>query len=512
MSDSPSKICAVIAEATVDAARAALERATAVADIVELRLDYLRDVDFSRPESFAASLAALLNAKPLPLIVTFRAMDEGGQQPLEEEARLQLLAAAQTGGADYCDIEAAKYEGVAAAGLDPARLIVSYHNFTGTPADLPSIYDRLVQNRAAIHKIAVRARDIADSLALFKLLDRAVAEGRTLIAIAMEQAGVLTRILGPSRGSFLTYASVATGRESAPGQFTCADLRQLYRIGELTRDTQIVGIIGDPISHSASPLMHNRALREAGLNYVYIPMPVRNVGEFFTRFVRLPSREMRWQLRGFSVTVPHKTAVVPYLDELDRTAMRIGAVNTVVVEGERLLGYNTDAAGAVAPLAALTDLRDAHCAVAGAGGTARAVIFGLLERGAAVSLFGRNAEKTAPLAAQFGIAAYPLESLAAAAPDVIINTTPVGMSGHSEGESIVPASALGKCKIAYDVVYNPVETRFLKEARQAGCLALSGIEMLVGQATAQFELWTGQQAPVETMRAAALEKVTAMEP
>lgn len=495
----------MITEPTVIKARAAIQRAATMADLIELRLDYLRDFDFNAP----ARLSSLLDGKPLPIIVTCRAVDEGGQQLIDEAVRLGLFAEALQRGADFCDIEAAHYDEAAAARLDAERLIVSYHNFTETPGDLTTIYDRLTRLPAAIHKITVQANKISDSLEVFRLLDRAAAERRPLIALAMQEAGLLTRILGPSRGSFLTFGSMAHGHESAPGQLTCDELRHLYRINRLSRDTQIVGIIGNPVTHSASPLMHNRAFRQLALDYVYLPFEVDDVdvGEFFRRFVHPATREMDWRLRGFSVTIPHKTAVIPFLDEMDETAQRSGAVNTVVVEGNRLIGYNTDVHGAIEPLAAITELQGARCAVIGAGGSARAVVFGLLERGARVSLFTRSPAKASALANEFRIAVDQIEAIIESQADIIINTTPVGMMNHSEGESIIPPAAWRNRKIAYDLIYNPLETRFLADARQHGGLTLGGIEMLVAQAALQFELWTGCKPPVELLRAAALEKV-----
>jgi 3-dehydroquinate dehydratase/shikimate dehydrogenase len=504
MAERQARICAVITEPTVKEAREAIQRAATVADLIELRLDYLRDFDFNEP----ARLSALLQPKPLPVIVTCRAPDEGGQQTIDEGVRLRLLAAALEQGADYCDIEAAHYDEPAMMRLDSSRLIVSYHNFNETPSDLMAIYDHLVTRPAAIHKITVRAGDLSDSLAVFRLLDRAASEGRRVIAIAMQEAGMLTRILGPSHGSFLTFGSLARGHESAPGQMTCDELRDVYRVHSLSRDTQVVGIIGKPVSHSASPLMHNLAFREMGLDYGYLPFEVSDVSTFFKRFVQPATREMDWRLRGFSVTIPHKTAVIPFLDEIDATARRIGAVNTVVVEENRLLGYNTDAYGAIAPLADLIELRATPCAVIGAGGSARAVVYGLIERGARVTIFARDINRAAALGDEFGVEVNQIAAIGESEAEVIINTTPVGMSSHDEGASVIPAEAWRGRRIAYDLVYNPLETRFLSDARRMGCQVLSGIEMLVAQAARQFELWTGRQPSIETMRQAALTKVT----
>ena len=505
MPDNPARICAVITEETSTAARAAMNRAAGAADMIELRLDYLRDFDFKNPDG----LHELLRNKPLPVIITCRAVSEGGNQYVEDDARLRLLVEGAQQLADYCDIEAAHYYEAAKLSPDLSRLIVSYHNFDETPADIDSIYDRITELPAAVHKIAVRANRIADSLAVFRLLDRARTEGRNLIALSMQEPGLITRVLGPAAGSFLTYASIEQGRESAPGQLTCEQLRDLYRVHRISRETIITGVIGQPVAHSASPAMHNRAFADAGLDCVYLPIEVNDVEEFFTRFVKQSTRETEWRLRGFSVTIPHKLAVTRFLDEVDSTAARVGAVNTVVIDDEKLIGYNTDVEGAMKPLEKLCALKNASCGVIGAGGAARAVVNGLIERGAKISLFARGLTKAGALAESFNIPVFPVESLEASDVRIVINTTPVGMKHHSENSSPVPRSALRNRQIAYDLVYNPLETRFLKEAREAGCQTISGVEMLIAQAALQFELWTGRRPPVDLMRNAALEKLAA---
>lgn len=505
MPDNPARICAVITEETSTAARAAMNRAAGVADMIELRLDYLRDFDFTNPDG----LRELLRDKPLPVIITCRAVSEGGKQYVEDNARLRLLVEGARQLADYCDIEAAHYSEAVKLLPDLSRLILSYHNFDETPAELDRIYDRITQHAAAIYKIAVRANSIADSPAVFRLLDRAQAEERKLIALSMQEPGLITRVLGPAAGSFLTYASIEQGRESAPGQLTCEQLRDLYRVHRISRETTITGVIGQPVGHSASPAMHNRAFTAEGLDCVYLPLEVNDIEEFFTRFVRPSTREIEWRLRGFSVTIPHKITVTRFIDEVDATAARVGAVNTIVINDDKLIGYNTDVEGAIKPLERLCMLKDLKCGVIGAGGAARAVVYGLIERGAHVSIFARDVIKARALAESFGISAFPLESLEASDVHIIINTTPVGMKGHSEGSSPVPGSAFRNHPIAYDLVYNPLETDFLREAREAGCQTISGIEMLVAQAALQFELWSGRRPPVDLMRAAAIEKLTA---
>ena len=505
MPDITPQVCAVITEETVDAARAAMTRASAVADLIEIRLDFLRDFDFGD----AKALASLLKAKPLPVIITCRASAEGGRQHVDDQVRLKLLVEGARQAADYCDIEAAHYAQASALSPDISRLIVSYHNQDETPADLDAVYDRVTALPAAVHKIVTRANAVADSLAIFELLERAGSEGRQLIAIAMGQAGIITRVLGPSRGSFLTYGSLASGKESAVGQLTCEDLIDLYRIRRLSRDSIVTGIIGAPVAHSASPAMHNRAFAELGLDFVYLPFEVEDLAEFFDRCVRPATRQIDWNLRGLSVTIPHKSKLIPLLDEVNESASTVGAVNTVVVNDGRLIGYNTDVQGAMEPLEKVCALKGESCGVIGAGGAARAVIHGLLERGARVSVFARNTQKARSLSESFGVAVSPIESLESSDVRVVINTTPVGMRGHSEGSSPVPIEALQGRVIAYDLVYNPLETQFLIDARAAGCRTISGIEMLIAQAAFQFGLWTGRRPPLDEMRAAALLKITA---
>jgi 3-dehydroquinate dehydratase / shikimate dehydrogenase len=503
MPDTAARVCAVITEQTVSAARARLKQAAQVADMIEVRLDCLQDFDFTRPEN----LRSLLEEKPLPVIITCRAVAEGGRQMIDDPVRLRLLVEGARNWADYCDIEAAHYEQAERLAPDLSRLILSYHNFEKTPPDLNELYERLCLLPAAVHKIVTRANSVTDTLSVFHLLDRARGDGRNLIALAMGEPGVITRIMGPSRGSYLTYGSMAYGAESAAGQLTCRELKSVYRVHELSRETAITGIIGRPVSGSASPAMHNAAFKALGLDSVYLPIEVDDLADFFSRFVREESRALDWRLRGLSVTIPYKTAVIPLLDEVDETAIKIGAVNTVVIEGGRLKGYNTDVAGAIAPLENVCALNGESCGVIGAGGAARAVVYGLIERGARVTLFARDTVKAQALADSAGIPVYPVESLDASDVRIVINTTPVGMRGHDESASPVLRAALKGRRVAYDLVYNPLETKFLKDARAEGCQTVGGIEMLVAQGALQFELWTGRKAPVELMRDAAIEKL-----
>ncbi|HVF91819.1 MAG TPA: shikimate dehydrogenase [Blastocatellia bacterium] len=495
MAENKGKICAVITEESVQAAGEKMERAARVAGMIELRVDYLRDLDFANPEP----LRPLIENKPLPVIITCRAGSEGGAQTIEDETRLRLLARALEMGADYCDVEAAHYDRFFRLSPDPERLIVSHHNFDSTPSNLEEIYESLCALPSAVQKVATKANGYEDAMAHLRLLDRASREGRRSIAVAMGEAGVITRLLGPARGAFLTYGSLAPGQESAPGQATCEEMKELYRVASLSPDTRVMGIIGKPVGHSASPAMHNAAFRAMDLDAVYLPLEVDDLEGFFTSVAR--GSDLR--LRGLSVTIPHKRAVIPFLDRLDPVSRGVGAVNTVVFEGSRLTGYNTDVRGVLAPLEEVCDLEGVVCGVIGAGGAARAVVYGLKQRRAEVVLFARDVRSAEPVAREFDIPIERIQDAPRAEMGILINTTPVGMRGHSEGRSPVPSYTFSGREIAYDLVYNPEETRFLSDARQAGCRVIGGIEMLVAQAALQFELWTGARPPLEVLRSAA---------
>src|SRR5215471_2400328 len=500
------RICAVIAEDTVAGARAALGRAAPVADLAEVRLDYLRDFDFSSP----AALHCLLENKPLPVIITCRSFEEGGNQRIDDCLRLPLLVEGARVLADYCDIEESHYDSAARLVPDRSRLIVSYHNFHSTPGDLDGIYERLCSRTAAIHKVAVKANCVQDIIPVLRLIDRAASSGRDFIAIAMGDPGLITRILGPAHGAFLTYGSLDSRNTTAAGQLSCKDLRDLYRLDQIGLSTTVLGVIGNPVSHSASPMMHNAAAAALGLDLVYLPIEVQDLPGFVERLAHPRSRQLSWPLAGFSVTIPHKEAIVPLLDRLDQVARAVGAVNTVVVRDNELHGYNTDVAGSLEPLERVVTLGGAHCAVVGSGGSARAVIYGLASKKANVTVYARNREKATRIAADFGdlgVEVAGLSDLERCRAEILVNTTPVGMTGPGAGQSPVPRQAFAKCRIAYDLVYNPLETPFLAQARDRGCKTISGIEMLAAQAEHQFLLWTGRQAPGDLMLAQAMSRV-----
>jgi len=499
------KVCVPVCVRHLDELPGAMNAAAAVADIVELRADCLVSAD-------ATSLLPIVDDLKRPLILTLRSPEEGGQSAIDFETRRRFWSSLKGLPPDsMIDLELDLVEEFSRVGsaeslpVEWQNVICSHHDFNRTPGNLPEIFDRLAETPAGIIKIAVHANDATDCLALFDLLERAARKGRSLIAVAIGQAGVMTRILGPAHGSFLTYGSIDDESGTAPGQLKAVELRDVYRIERIDRDTQVFGIIGNPVSHSLSPHLHNAAFAAHELNAVYIPFEVHDVVEFLRLMVHPKTRDLAWNLGGLSVTAPHKSMVMQGLDWIDPACREIGACNTVVVRGDQLHGYNTDAAGFIAPLRdALGAIRDARCAVVGAGGAARACSWALRQEGAEVTVFARDQSSAEFVAKTFGVQwqEFPFTSFKAF--DVVINTTPIGTRGEREHESIATAEQLHGVRLAYDLVYNPSETRFLREARRAGCEVLGGSEMLLAQALEQFKLWTGQSPDANVMRARAL--------
>lgn len=463
-----------VCEKDLGALRNACELATEWADVIELRLDCLKEL----PEDIASVFSR-------PVILTFRPTEQGGHRDsTHAERKAFWTSLAPQIEAEWWDVEGDLVHDLA---LDWSRVIVSHHEFSGIPDDLEQIYERLAATPAAVVKIAVQANDITDCLTVFHLLDRARSEGRELIAIAMGNAGIATRILGPSRGSFLTYGALDDDSATAPGQVNARKLRSLYHVDEIDSETMICGLVGLPVMHSVSPQIHNAAFESEGINGVYLPFEVRDANEFFRRMVHPRSRELSWNLRGLSITAPHKQTVMECLDWIDPTAEEIGAVNTVVVAKDRLLGYNTDAAGFIEPLLGrFGSLRDATVAVIGAGGAARAAVYALRQQNAVVTLFARD-----PLKAQqlFDVSCEWLSDASFAGYDFVVNTTPLGSGAHID-QTPATREQLNGVRCVYDLIYNPKETKLLSEAVAAGCETLGGLAMLLAQAKLQFALWT----------------------
>jgi 3-dehydroquinate dehydratase/shikimate dehydrogenase len=505
------RICISVCELTLAALERAISAAVKVCDLVEVRLDCL---DPAELQTGANLITKFLQDTHAEFILTFRPSHEGGQRQLDDETRHAFWSDAIFSNSLY-DVELdlaekfASHETSTALPIDWRRTICSYHDFSGVPPKLDQIYDRMAATPAQVLKVAVQANDAIDCLVIFNLLERARQEGREMIAIAMGAAGVATRILGPSRGGYLTYASLDTEKVTAPGQISARELQQVYRLENIDRQTAIFGLMGLPIAHSVSAVIHNAAFAAAATNAVYIPFEVQDVSAFLKRMIHPQTRELVWNMRGLSVTAPHKFAVMDCLDWIDPGAAQIGAVNTVVVQDDALHGYNTDAVGFIKPLlTAYGDLRDARCALIGAGGSASAALFSLKAEDAAVTIFSRDGSRASALAERFRAESMPLEGALFEEFDVVVNATPAGTLGRLMNETPASAFQLRGARLAYDLVYNPTETAFLRAAHEAGCETLGGLAMLVAQATEQFRLWTGEAPPENVMYEAALRRLS----
>ncbi|MGA1796204.1 MAG: shikimate dehydrogenase [bacterium] len=482
--------CPVIAEDIGDVRRH-MDVVARTADIVEVRLDYISELN-------DADLKEIISWKKCPLIMTCRKPDEGGRYSGSEERRIEILRRCAEFGADHVDIEMSSgrraVQEVMACRKD-SRIILSYHNFNEMPADIEGIYEQMKGFGADILKIAVMPTDLRDNLRMLSLIEQARKEGRDFIGICMGDLGEISRILACAYGSYLTFGSMEKGRESAPGQIRCTTLRDVYRVKDLKlKGLRLYGLVGNPVSKSKGYLIHNLCFREHGLNAVYLNFPVNDIGAFVSAF--------RERLAGFSVTMPHKQGIMEYLDEVDDDARRVGAVNTVVVRDGRLMGFNTDIDGAVEAIEGKTRLDGRKVLMIGAGGVARAIGYGVLKRGARLSIVNRTEEKGRGLAADLGCTFVSMDDVPWDDVEILINATSIGMSPDID-QSPVEADVL-KDMVVFDTVYNPSQTRLLRMAAENGCRTVSGVEMFVNQAARQFLLWTGKDCNKALMKKAVL--------
>jgi len=482
-------ICVAITADTSDEALAQVERALVRADLVELRLDYIQD---------EIKLEKLLAASKGKAIVTCRAADEGGNWRGTESDRIALLLRGADLGAAYVDIELAHVGSLGRR--PPCKLILSHHDFDNMPGNLNEITRNMVDAGADVVKVAALARDAADNVVMLDILGRSQ---KPTVAIAMGEHGVPSRILGRKFGALWTYASLETGAESAPGQITVDQLLDLYRYKSINADTNVYGVIGNPIAHSASPAVMNAAFKKMGLNAVYTMIRVENVKSFVEAFKQIP-------LCGCSITIPHKSDVMECLDYIDPLAARVGAVNTMVRQKDGTLsGCNTDLEGALSALENALGSKPIHSSralVIGAGGVARALVFGLVDRGANVTIANRTFSRAQTLAAEAETECCTLEDIASKTFDILVNCTSVGMHPH-EDATPVSAECLHKDTVVFDTVYNPPVTRLLEEAKRAGARVVSGLDMFLRQAAEQIRHWTGLDAPMDIMENALRRKL-----
>lgn len=488
------KIC--IALGLPDAAKLldhARREITAGESFLEFRLDYL-----GSPETGIAAIATIIQEFPDAMILaTCRRHQNHGKfnGSLEEEFR--ILGAAVQQGAIAVDVEIESAEAsprLTAALREHAQVVISYHNYENTP-QIDPILNRLKRIPADAYKLVTTARKPSDTA---RVLAAGKGAGRTpMILLAMGELGFPSRVLSPAFGGVFTYAAPVATEGTAAGQVCARPLRHLYRVDKLTRATKVYGVIADPVRHSISPAVHNRAFQARRIDAVYLPLlvPPAQLRDFFLSAAGS-------SIAGLSVTIPHKQKVIRYLDIVEPLARRIGAVNTVWRKAGKWRGTNTDVDGVIVPLSRHLRLAKSSILIVGNGGAARGAACALADAGAKISVTGRSIDRVRPLAKFCSGEALTAEQLKGRKFDALVHATSLGMfpeTGQAFFEGEIPAG------VVFDMVYNPLETLLIRNARDQGKVVIPGIQMFIEQAVKQFEIWTGESAPRALMEKAALE-------
>ena len=504
-----------IAAKNLEKARRQIEAAkTAGAEMLELRVDYFEGLS---ADLVTGLIGEIKNAgdDAIPLIVTCRGAEQGGAIAYRQELRVAMLVAALKAGAEFVDFE---YENF----LDPqsrerieaalsqssnARLILSAHNFDGGFDDIGKLCrDIFDVSPTAIPKLVYRANHINDCFDAFDLLHEA--EGERIV-FCMGAAGLISRIIAKKLGSFVTFASIDPDSATAPGQLTIEQFKKLYRGDCIDAETELFGVIADPVGHSLSPAIHNACLGEQGMNRLYLPLLVQGGQQEFDSFLNNVFEREWLNFRGFSVTIPHKRSALDYVRAkggyVEPLAEKIGAANTVIADQDgKLAAYNTDYAGALDAITGgmgitRADFKSMPVAVVGAGGVARAIVAGLSDAGAEVKIYNRTLEKAERLAGEFNCKFAPLNELRSLDAKLVINCTSVGMHPRVDATP-VPEESLKRDMAVFDTVYNPAQTLLLKQAKNKKAKTIDGISMFVNQAMAQFKLFTNTDGNAALMR------------
>ena len=456
-------------------------------DMVELRMDYIR-----RP----VNVQRLFEQRPCPAVATCRRQQDGGRWQRSETERVALLRTAIADGADFVDIEHDLADQIPRYGN--TKRIVSYHNFMETPNSLEAIHRDMKKKDPDIIKIATLANHPNDNLRALELCKNS---SIPTIAFCMGDMGLPSRILCGKFGAPMTYATFHKDRQMAPGQLSWKEMLDEYRYKKIGPNTKVLGVVADPVGHSLSPRVHNACFESAGLDMIYLPfrVPAEHLQSFIDVCHHL-------DILGLSVTIPHKERILKSLDGYDSHVKGIKAANTVVNKDNRYFGYNTDCDAAISCLTEKfaeikrgESLKGQVVLILGSGGTARSVAFGLKELGAEIRICGRDYRKAENLANALGCKYLDWPSRQNFEYDILVNTTPVGMHPNVD-ETPFDTAWLKKRAIVFDVVYNPEQTLLIKQAREFGCETITGIDMFVRQAAAQFKLFTGQNADEELIR------------
>ena len=521
-------ICIPITAKTNKEALQEIERSCLLADFIELRMDLIADGNLDD------LIWAIRNAAgSVKIIVTCRKKEEAlsanelpGDRSItknKEIGKMDLLKKAIEMKVEFVDIELT--EGQAAIGElrdycaklgGVTGIIVSYHDIRKTPSltKLKEIFHQSMESGAAVVKIVTFAKSAEDNLKVLGMIPYAQKYSQEIIAMCMGAEGRISRVVAPFLGAYLSFAALAPGAQSAPGQLTVRQMRQINNLVQGSRpnkseavlssgqDLQNYVLLGNPVAQSLSPLMHNAALKEMGIDGRYSAFCVSDLESALQGIKGMG-------ISGASVTIPYKVSVMEYLDEIHDDALKIGAVNTIVNNNGRLMGYNTDWLGLMLTLKELMPVKDQTFVIIGAGGTTRAAVYGIMKEGGFPIIVNRTMVKGKILSNKLNCPFYSLSDLAKIKADCLINTTPVGMYPHAD-QSPVEASLLAGYKYVIDVIYNPLKTKLLHDAEKHGCRIVSGLDMFVHQGASQIKLWTGKEpsrALMKIGRASCRERV-----
>jgi len=468
---------------------------------IEFRLDYL-----SRPGTAIQPLKEFLHSYPhVTAIATCRRTAGGGKFRGTISSELEVLLKAAEAGCQLLDVELASASKLRPADFEKLRsqaaLILSYHDFRATKK-LEETLAKMEKYPADFIKIVSTATNLYDNVVMMKFLEQ-TGDRHSMIGVCMGEQGIISRILGLRAGSQFTFAAATPGEETAPGMIAARTLRETYRLEQVDAATKVYGVAGDPVAHSLSPIMMNTAFRRESINAVYLHLHAHSLKDLMNCVRAIP-------IHGLSITMPYKEAIMEHLDNSDALSEKVGACNTIIrAQDGKLYGFNTDVFGVTRPLEQRITLENARILVIGAGGAARAAVFGLRERNAQVFITNRSSGPAEKLARQSKSKLVQRGALKKMEFDVIINATPVGMNEETAKNGDAP---LGEkelnAKYLMEMVYSPPETKLVKLARAKGIHIISGAEMFVHQGARQFEIWTGKPAPLDEMYRVVLASLT----
>ncbi len=449
-------------------------------DLVELRIDLFIDISIDE-------LKKIIDALSDPVILTLRKISHGGKDNKTDDERKAYFEKLAHLRPEYIDLEydSPKEISEAIVRISPGtNIIISFHDFEKTPQDLSTVLKGMENTKAAMYKIATKANSTPDALQMLNFIQ---SQDIPFTGLCMGEEGQMTRILQPVFGEGLSYAGLSPEYTSAPGQLTIKSLLETFHYKNLNKETKIFSLLGDPVNQSSGHIIHNAVFDAFELNQVYVTMRVKieELKECLSLYSYLP-------FAGFSVTMPLKEYIIPFLDEVNDQVKTIKAANILFIKEGKVIGYNTDGIGALNAIEERISIKGKRFYILGAGGSARAIIYEAVRRGADVTIFNRNFDRAKLVASELGANALPLGYLNGELKkgyDILFNSTNIGMA-PKVGESLVPKECFISGTIVMDSVFSPRETKLLSDAHENGCHTISGIEMFINQAVEQQDIWS----------------------